>query len=67
MRVYSLTNVGIRASKSIRSEDTASWRVIYHLSGVGRATKDELTDLGATPSDLARLQRPPALIQQDNI
>jgi len=67
MRVYSLTALGRRMSSSTRGGDTPSWRVVYHLRGTVRATRDELTELGASPSDLARLKRPPALIKEDEL
>ena len=64
MKVYMLTDYGKRVSGSIRGGNSMSWKVLYHLRLVGRATDEELRGMGASPSDVARLQRHPALIQE---
>ena len=59
-----LTDYGKRVSGSIRGGNSMSWKVLYHLRLVGRATDEELRGMGVSSSDLARLQRHPALIQE---
>lgn len=67
MKVYMLTDYGRRVSGSIRGGNSISWKVLYHLRLVGRATDEELRGLGANTADIARLKRHPAMIEEAGI
>lgn len=44
IQIYTLTPIGMGLSHSIRNPITAEWKIIHHLSKVGRATTDQITN-----------------------
>lgn len=58
MKIYTLTPLGYRASHSTRDTETDEWKVVHYLARVHMASNDKIqSDLGVSPSTLAKLSR----------
>jgi hypothetical protein len=57
MKVYRLTQFGFRIARSVRSPDTASWKVIHLLDRLGgQATDDQIADgTGLSVGEVGRI------------
>lgn len=58
MKMYSLTRLGYKLSRSTRSPDTPEWRVIHYLARMHAASRDKILSEvpGASSTTLASLR-----------
>ena len=53
MKIYSITDNGARAAKSVHNPSTGAYRVLYYLARVGSATTEQIqTGTGLDDSDM---------------
>ena len=60
MKIFQITNLGVRLARSIRSPETPSTKIIYYLDMRGSATLDQIVsytgmDGGTVSSALRKL------------
>ena len=53
MKIYALTQLGMRAASNTNAPDSVNWRVIFSLRKLGRATMDQLAlDTGCSTEEI---------------
>lgn len=70
MKIYALTPLGKRLARSTNNPDTAGWKIVHHLDGVGRGTPDQIASfIGISEEEVATTlstlkRKKPAIVQE---